>query len=291
MAAGVENAEVLCCFLTPKYQDSVACKDELTYAKERGVCIIPIRLIAGWKPTGWLGFTITGHKWIDFRDIDTNIDVRIEQLIKEIQMLVGNRMDCFQGMEFNHLHNTTKEQEHQSLSMSKYAQMIREQLDTYCRSLVIFILAEVKDFDSDCYYRFTTQSQGPNKALDIVNDGRNNNKLKLATTGNYSGQLWRITSLGNEFYRLTTQWQGDDKSLDIVNDGKKNNQLILGNTSDCGGQHWKITALGNGYCRLTSQWLGDGKSLSIVVDGRSDNQVILADTTDAPEQYWRITPT
>ena len=99
MAAGVENAVAICCFLTPKYQDSVACKDELTYAKEQGVCIIPIRLVANWKPTGWLGFTITGHKWIDFRDIDTNIDLRTQQLIGEIQMLVGNKLDCFRNMQ------------------------------------------------------------------------------------------------------------------------------------------------------------------------------------------------
>jgi len=112
MAEGVENAAAICCFLTPKYQDSVACKDELTYAKEQGVCIIPIRLIANWKPTGWLGFTITGHKWIDFRDVDKNMDLRIQQLIMEIQMLVGNKLDCFQGMEpLNFIQNQDKKEE------------------------------------------------------------------------------------------------------------------------------------------------------------------------------------
>ncbi len=125
MAAGVENAEAICCFMTPKYQDSVACKDELTYAKERGICIIPIRLVPSWKPTGWLGFTITGHKWIDFRDTDTNIDLPIKQLIMEIQMLVGNQLDCFQGMEqFNFIQNEDKTEEkhneEHSFFMSEY---------------------------------------------------------------------------------------------------------------------------------------------------------------------------
>jgi hypothetical protein len=125
MAAGVENAVAICCFLTPKYQDSVACKDELTYAKEQGVCIIPIRLVVNWKPTGWLGFTITGHKWIDFRDIDTNIDLRMQQLIAEIQMLVGNKLDCFKDMEQLHvIHNEDEKEEvhseEHSFSMSEY---------------------------------------------------------------------------------------------------------------------------------------------------------------------------
>ena len=128
MAAGVENAEAICCFLTPKYQDSVACKDELTYAKERGVCIIPIRLVANWKPTGWLGFSITGHKWIDFRDIDINMDLRIQQLIMEIQMLVGNKFDCFQDMEpINLNQDKDKHNEDQSVSLSKY----ESEEDTY----------------------------------------------------------------------------------------------------------------------------------------------------------------
>ena len=98
MAEGVENAAAICCFLTPKYQDSVACKEELTYAKEQGVRIIPIRLICDWKPTGWLGIAIAGRKWIDFRDIETNID-KIDQLILEIKNLVGQQMDCFNEIE------------------------------------------------------------------------------------------------------------------------------------------------------------------------------------------------
>ncbi|CAF1427144.1 unnamed protein product [Rotaria sordida] len=135
MAAGVENAAAICCFLTPKYQDSVACKNELTYAKEQDVCIIPIRLVATWKPTGWLGFTITGHKWIDFRDIDTNMDLRIQQLIAEIQMLVGNKLDCFQGMkQWNFIHDEDKkEEEHNeehSLSISEYES--KKKKTNYC---------------------------------------------------------------------------------------------------------------------------------------------------------------
>lgn len=92
MAEGVENAAAVCCFLTPKYQDSVACKDELTYAKEQGVTIIPIRLVKEWKPTGWLGFSITGLKYINFCDASSNFDARISQLIDEIHMVAGSKL-------------------------------------------------------------------------------------------------------------------------------------------------------------------------------------------------------
>ncbi|CAF4899864.1 unnamed protein product [Rotaria sp. Silwood1] len=271
MAAGVENAVTICCFLTPKYQDSVACKDELTYAKEQGVCIIPIRLIANWKPTGWLGFTITGHKWIDFRDIDTNMDLRIQQLINEIRMLVGNKLDCFKDMEpLDFMHDEDEKEEEHNEEHS-------------------FTIIDKQDFDPTSYYRLTTQWQGNNKSLDVVNDGKNNNQLILATTGNYSGQYWKITPTDNGFYRLTTQWQGDKKSLDVVNDGKNNNRLILAKTGNYSGQSWRITETGNGFYRLTTQWQGDDKSLSIVKDGKNNNQLILAKTSDCQEQYWKIT--
>ena len=74
-----------------------------------------------------------------------------------------------------------------------------------------------------------------------------NNQLILADTGDYSGQYWKITSLGNGYCRLTSQWQGDRKSLSVVIDGKGNNQLILADTSDCPKQYWKNNTRVNNY--------------------------------------------
>lgn len=110
MAEGVENAAAICCFLTPKYQDSVACKDELTYAKEQHICIIPILLEPNWKPKGWLGFTIAGHKWINFRDIGTNMELRMQQLVAEIKTLVGDKLNLLQvGESLNSMSNTQED--------------------------------------------------------------------------------------------------------------------------------------------------------------------------------------
>lgn len=92
----------------------------------------------------------------------------------------------------------------------------------------------------DGFYRLTTEWQGDNKSLDGVNDGKKNDQLKLAQTGDYSGQRWKITPVGDGFYRLTTEWQGGNKSLGIINDGKNKNQLILADTSDSVKQYWKI---------------------------------------------------
>ncbi|CAF3791527.1 unnamed protein product [Rotaria magnacalcarata] len=41
MAEAVENAAVVCCFMTPEYQKSSACEDELAYADTKNIRIVP----------------------------------------------------------------------------------------------------------------------------------------------------------------------------------------------------------------------------------------------------------
>jgi len=148
--------------------------------------------------------------------------------------------------------------------------------------------ATQRGIDPNSYYRLTTKWQGTSKSLDVVSGG-NNDALRLADTGNFSGQNWKFTPVGGGYYRLTTEWQGDGKSLDVVNDGKRNNQLILAKTGNFKGQHWKITPVGGGFNRLRTQWQGVGKSLDVVNDGNSNNQLILADSGNFLGQYWKIT--
>lgn len=149
--------------------------------------------------------------------------------------------------------------------------------------------AAIKEsFDAHAYYRLTTQWLGDGKSLDIVNDGKNNNQVILANTGDFAGQRWRIAPVGQGYYRLTSEWQGDGKSIDVVNDGK-NNQLILATTGRYSGQFWKITSLGGGYFRLSTLWQGAGRSLDIVNDLKNNQQLILADTSNYSGQIWKIT--
>ena len=96
-------------------------------------------------------------------------------------------------------------------------------------------------FDPTKWYRLTTQFQGDGKSLDVINDA-NKDKLTLAKTGNFSGQFWKFTPLGNGWHRVTSQFQGDAKSLDVINDGK-NDKLTLAKTGNVSGQYWKITEL------------------------------------------------
>jgi hypothetical protein len=96
MADGVENAAVVCCFMTAKYQNSRNCEKELLYAERRRVSIIPCRLTRDWEPSTWLGLVIAGLVWIDFRDTtEGNLDLKIDKLIDQIRLVAGKKLNCF----------------------------------------------------------------------------------------------------------------------------------------------------------------------------------------------------
>ena len=87
LADGVENALVICCFVTPDYGKSENCKLEVEYAQKRGKPLIPCNLgnASTWKPTAWLKSITRGRIWIDFNDIsESNIDSKTRELVGRI---------------------------------------------------------------------------------------------------------------------------------------------------------------------------------------------------------------
>eukprot|EP01046_Picozoa_sp_COSAG06_P094605 COSAG06_NODE_40752_length_398_cov_868.571906_1_plen_132_part_11 len=85
MAAGVENAACVVCFLSQKYQDSENCKLELKFAKQSGVPIVPVMAEStrGWRPSGWLGIVVAGSLWTPLgegSDFDSGVRSLVEQI-------------------------------------------------------------------------------------------------------------------------------------------------------------------------------------------------------------------
>lgn len=50
----IENISCLICFMTPMYEASKTCQQEIQFAKNEGIPIIACRLLPNWKPSGWL---------------------------------------------------------------------------------------------------------------------------------------------------------------------------------------------------------------------------------------------
>ena len=88
LADGVENAVMICCFVTPDYEKSENCKLEVEYAQKRSKPLILCILgdIRTWKPTTWLESITTGNIWIDFHGVsETNIHLKTGELIDRIR--------------------------------------------------------------------------------------------------------------------------------------------------------------------------------------------------------------
>ncbi|CAF1281124.1 unnamed protein product [Adineta steineri] len=89
LAEGVENAAVVCCFMTSDYETSYFCQLELQYAQKRQKRIIPCMLtdLKVWKPSNWLE-PITKHLApIDFRNVSepSAMQRKVWELIDRIE--------------------------------------------------------------------------------------------------------------------------------------------------------------------------------------------------------------
>ncbi|CAF4054362.1 unnamed protein product, partial [Adineta steineri] len=120
LAVGVENAAMVCCFLTSDYEISPTCKLELEYARKRHKPIIPCVLsdtLLG-KTSGWLKTIIENYKCIDFHPTsDSNVQLKARELIDTInehphvsKYLASTLMDqpsyLFELIKYNYISNS-----------------------------------------------------------------------------------------------------------------------------------------------------------------------------------------
>jgi hypothetical protein len=109
MADSIENCCALVCLLTPSYQESLFCKQQMSYAANLRKPIIPC--VVGkrnrfedpdepegedegsddeWCSDDWLGLLVSDLAGVSFEGVDkTNIDERCEELFKKIQNVVA----------------------------------------------------------------------------------------------------------------------------------------------------------------------------------------------------------
>ena len=84
LAEGVENAAIVCCFISPDYEQSENCQLELQYAQKQGRRVLLFMLCGtqSWKPTRWLESMITNLECLDFyEESESDIDYSVRGLI------------------------------------------------------------------------------------------------------------------------------------------------------------------------------------------------------------------
>ncbi|CAF1505087.1 unnamed protein product [Adineta steineri] len=112
MANAVSNASIVCCFMTPKYEDSKNCKLELEHAQTLGKRIIPCMVTNRklWKPSPakWLSLITSATIAVDFSDFsEANATTKARELISRIRneslTPVTQSTKCFESIRQKYL--------------------------------------------------------------------------------------------------------------------------------------------------------------------------------------------
>ncbi|CAF3367834.1 unnamed protein product [Rotaria socialis] len=90
LGEAIENSACFICFMTPEYQQSEFCKQELQYAKACKIPIVPLKLVQNWEPTSWLGFITAGLLWLDFYHVK-NVENKADELYNRICRSIDNQ--------------------------------------------------------------------------------------------------------------------------------------------------------------------------------------------------------
>ena len=87
MAAGVQNAAAVVCFMSKKYENSSNCALELKFAQQSGVPLVPVMMQESYSAGGWLGILTAGALWVPLHagaSFDEGIELLIRQIFKNV---------------------------------------------------------------------------------------------------------------------------------------------------------------------------------------------------------------
>jgi hypothetical protein len=218
LAEGVENSCVLVCFLTPEYQDSEYCKKELRYASELRKPIIPILVgsddkTSKWRPSQWLGFTITDLIYLDFTHIDgNNLDKKSYELLEKINSILGiTQTNIVSQSQIIQNENEEEEKEEEEdfetnsppivSSIIRHGPQIDEQIET--------IIPKKYSSEGDSVIRLLNQSTEIQANQDLYS--RNGSFLNSFTLSrfifqNTSTESISILQLSSEYQDQNQQW-------------------------------------------------------------------------------------
>lgn len=141
--------------------------------------------------------------------------------------------------------------------------------------------ARAQAIDTAYYYRLSNSFLGTSRSLDTYSDGQN--APFMGKTGSYTGQLWKLTPLGDGTYRLTNAFLGESRSLDTYSDGE--NAPFMGKTGNYSGQRWRLVPLPDGTYRLQNAFLGTSRALDTFSGG--ENKPFMGKTDqDYSGQHW-----
>lgn len=143
---------------------------------------------------------------------------------------------------------------------------------------------------ADDPFTMSTQWQGQDMVLTVIEGGPYDNYLKLAKRDPsqalaQSWQAWTDGDADGDWIRLTNETNGGNMCIDVDNGGDLDNYVSIAKCENVSGQFWKRMD-GGDYSKLTTQFRGADMCLDIVNGGETDGMAHLAPCEDVKGQFW-----
>jgi hypothetical protein len=91
MSKAVEDSAVVLFGASRQYKESTNCRLEAQYAMQREVDTVPLMLVDGYRPDGWLGMLIGTRMWYGFYGSTVTDEVLFQGKIEELCRELGDR--------------------------------------------------------------------------------------------------------------------------------------------------------------------------------------------------------
>ncbi|MGV3553124.1 RICIN domain-containing protein [Rhizobium sp.] len=154
----------------------------------------------------------------------------------------------------------------------------------------IVLIACATSARADDPFVMSTQWQGDDMVLTVIEGGPYNDYLKLAKREGSKAlaQTWQAWADGDQdgnWIRLTSEMHGGNMCIDVDNGGELDNYVSIARCDNVSGQFWKRMD-GGDYAKLTTQFRGENLCLDIVNGGETDGMAHLAPCADVKGQFW-----
>ena len=88
MADAVEDAAVMCYGVSQAYKESLNCRLEAQYAFQQQTDMVPLMMVEGYRPNGWLGMILGVRLWYGFcgsvLERDDAFEAKVQELCREL---------------------------------------------------------------------------------------------------------------------------------------------------------------------------------------------------------------
>ena len=91
MADAVEGAAVMCYGISQAYKESANCRMEAQYAHQQQKDMVPLMMVDGYRPNGWLGMLLGVRLWYGFYGSVLASEAAFEGKVEELCRELGER--------------------------------------------------------------------------------------------------------------------------------------------------------------------------------------------------------